>query len=72
MDQCHLPDPVLDDIRVLQCENTELINRVLELEKRLKDIEKTVQQNRKRRGEKYEVLQYPDKEKRRICSVERR
>ena len=40
MDQCHLPDPVLDDIRVLQCENTELINRVLELEKRLKDIEK--------------------------------
>lgn len=38
MDQCHLPDPVLDDIRVLQCENTELINRVLELEKSIREL----------------------------------
>lgn len=36
MDHCHLPDPVLDDIRVLQKENTELTNRILELEKELR------------------------------------
>lgn len=38
MDQCHLPDPVLDDIKMLMHENTELVNRVLELEKQLKTI----------------------------------
>ena len=36
MDHGHLPDPVRDDIRVLQKENTELTNRVLELEKKLR------------------------------------
>lgn len=38
MDQVHLPDPVLDDFKVLQRENTELTNRVLELEKELKYV----------------------------------
>lgn len=38
MDQCHLPDPVRDDIRVLQRENTELTNRVLELEQQLRAL----------------------------------
>lgn len=38
MDQCHLPDPVLDDIKVLQHENTELTNRVLELERTLRNV----------------------------------
>ena len=38
MDQVHLPDPVLDDLKVLQKENTELTNRVLELEKELKYV----------------------------------
>ncbi len=33
MDQCHLPDPVREDIELLRRENTELINRVLDLEK---------------------------------------
>ncbi len=33
LDQCHLPDPVLDDITVLQHENVELTNRLLELER---------------------------------------
>lgn len=33
MDQCHLPDPVKEDITVLQRENAKLTNRVLELEK---------------------------------------
>lgn len=32
MDQCHLPDPVKEDITVLQNENSELVNRVLDLE----------------------------------------
>ncbi|MGN1183662.1 MAG: serine O-acetyltransferase EpsC, partial [Oliverpabstia sp.] len=36
MDHGHLPDPVLDDIRVLRKENTELTNRVLELEKKIR------------------------------------
>ncbi len=36
MDQIHLPDPIMDDIRILQQENSELINRVLELERRTK------------------------------------
>ena len=33
MDQVHLPDPVKEDITVLQHENAELVNRVLDLEK---------------------------------------
>ena len=33
MDQVHLPDPVKEDITVLQHENTELVNRVTELER---------------------------------------
>ena len=36
MDQWHLPDPVKEDISVLQRENTELTNRVLDLEKTLR------------------------------------
>ncbi len=40
MDQVHLPDPVREDIANLQKENSALINRVLELEKRCKELEK--------------------------------
>lgn len=36
MDQCHLPDPIMEDILVLQKENSELCNRVLELEREIK------------------------------------
>lgn len=36
MDQVDLPDPIMDDINVLKHENTELVNRVLELENRMK------------------------------------
>lgn len=36
MDQVHLPDPVKEDIANLQKANSELINRVLELEEQLK------------------------------------
>ena len=40
MDQIHLPDPVKDDINVLKHENSELVSRVIELENKLKAIEK--------------------------------
>lgn len=47
MDQCHLPNPVQEDITVLQRENAELVNRVLDLEKEMRRIgnekEKTMQ-----------------------------
>lgn len=40
MDQVHLPDPVREDIADLQRANSELINRVLELESQLKQLKK--------------------------------
>lgn len=40
MDQVHLPDPVKEDIMVLQQENSELVNRVLQLEQELKSLKK--------------------------------
>lgn len=49
MDQCHLPNPVQEDITVLQRENAELVNRVLDLEKEMRRLgnekeEKTIQE----------------------------
>ena len=38
MDHCHLPDPVLDDLKTLQKEYTEVTNRLLEVEKELRFI----------------------------------
>lgn len=40
MDQIHLPDPVSDDLQVLKKENTELVNRILQLERELKFMKK--------------------------------
>ena len=40
MDQVHLPDPVKEDITVLQHENAELVNRVLDLEKEVRILER--------------------------------
>lgn len=40
LNQVDLPDPVREDILELQKSNTELINRVLELEQALKDIKR--------------------------------
>lgn len=40
MDQVHLPDPVKEDIANLQRANSELINRVLELEAQMKQLKK--------------------------------
>ena len=50
MDHIHLPDPIFEDIKVLQQENTELTNRVLELEGELRQMrkkERTEQKGRK-------------------------
>lgn len=38
MDQVHLPDPIMEDITVLQQENSRLCNRVIDLENELKHI----------------------------------
>ena len=38
MDQVHLPDPIMEDITVLQQENISLCNRVIDLENELKRI----------------------------------
>lgn len=43
MNQVDLPDPVNEDIRNLQGANTELTNRILELEKELKLLKKELQ-----------------------------
>lgn len=40
MDQVHLPDPVMEDITVLQHENSALCNRVLDLEKEIRQLQK--------------------------------
>ena len=40
MDQCHLPDPVLEDIRLLQRENTELTNRLIDIENKLRETKR--------------------------------
>lgn len=40
MDQIHLPEPVQEDIKVLQQENSELVNRVLQLENEIRSLKK--------------------------------
>lgn len=40
MDQIHLPDPVQEDIKVLQQENSELVNSVLQLENEIRSLKK--------------------------------
>lgn len=40
MDQIHLPDPVQEDIKVLQQENSELVNRVLQLENEIRSLKR--------------------------------
>lgn len=38
MDQIHLPDPVMEDITVLQHENSALCNRLIDLEKEVREL----------------------------------
>lgn len=39
MDQVHLPDPVMEDITVLQHENSALCNRIIDLEKEVRELQ---------------------------------
>ena len=50
LDQIHLPDPVCEDISCLQKSNTKLINRLIELEARMKALE--IEQESKDREDK--------------------
>ena len=38
MDQCHLPDPVMEDITLLQHENSNLCNKLIDLKKEVKQL----------------------------------
>ena len=38
MDQVHLPDPVMEDIIVLQHENSALCNKIIDLDKEIKEL----------------------------------
>ncbi len=40
MDQVHLPDPVMEDINMLQRENSALCNKLLDLEKEIRELKK--------------------------------
>lgn len=50
LDQVHLPDPVREDIMTLQKANSELINRVLELEVEVKRLEKEKESKNNTKG----------------------
>lgn len=39
MDQVHLPDPVMEDITVLQHENSALCNKIIDLEKQIRELQ---------------------------------
>ncbi len=43
LNQVDLPDPVNEDIRTLQYENSQLANRIIELEKEMKQLRKTME-----------------------------
>lgn len=42
MDHIHLPDPIKEEINILQQSNSELINRVLELEQTVKQLQSRI------------------------------
>lgn len=43
LNQVDLPDPVNEDIRTLQYENSKMANRIIELEKEMKQLRKTLE-----------------------------
>lgn len=47
MDQIHLPDPVKEDINMLQRENSALCNRIIDLETKIKELQKERKDTRK-------------------------
>ena len=47
LNQVDLPDPVNEDIRTLQYENTQMANRIIELEKQMKQLRKALENTEK-------------------------
>lgn len=52
MNQCDLPDPVREDITNLQYADTELTNRLLEMEEELRRLKKKVKKTKKNKKDK--------------------
>lgn len=48
MDQIHLPDPVKEDITMLQYENTALCNKIIDLEAQIKELRKKQKGHKKK------------------------
>ncbi|MCR5716926.1 MAG: serine O-acetyltransferase [Lachnospiraceae bacterium] len=51
MDQVHLPDPVKEDIAVLEHANSELTNRLLDMEQEMKQMRREMEQLEKGKNE---------------------
>ena len=49
MDQVHLPDPMMEDITALQYANTELCNRIIDLEREVKKLKKKKDKDKEKR-----------------------
>ncbi len=65
LDHGHLPDPVREDIVNLQHADSELTNRILEMEQELRKLKRRLGEMEGREAA-HENLQYTDTEKRRI------
>lgn len=51
LDQCHLPDPVKEDLNMLQRENSRLCNRIIDLEGALRELKQEIQNKGEDHGE---------------------
>ena len=52
MDQVHLPDPIKEDLQVLQRENSALVDHVLDLEKEMRKLRKELDKGESKLSEK--------------------
>ena len=43
MDQIHMPDPVKEDISVLQKENSEMVSQLLEMKQEVRNLKKEIE-----------------------------
>ena len=50
LDQIHLPDPVQEDLTVLKRENSGLVNRILELERKQRELERRLKKQSESSG----------------------
>ncbi len=56
MDQVHLPDPVLNDLRALHSDNERLKQKIASLEKQMRCIKHEDRNEDEEQGEKYEII----------------